>query len=132
MSLCEKVQDRGIDALPCDYAIANLQSGNLKEALRAFGNDFEQVVFPHYKQLKEIKQRFVASGALACHMTGSGPTIYAVAESAEHANDLVKEFRTREESDHNLVVCAAKFDQVDLYPVHSLKSGAQVVHVQKS
>jgi len=131
MSLAEKVKDRGIDALPCDYAITNLESGNLKEALRAFGNDFEQVVFPHYKQLKEIKQRFLAAGALSCHMTGSGPAIYAVAESAEHNLELVKEFRTREASDNNLV-CATKFDQVDLYPVHSLPSGAQVVQIQKS
>jgi 4-diphosphocytidyl-2-C-methyl-D-erythritol kinase len=131
MSLCEKVKDRGIDALPCDYAIDNLRSGNLKEALRAFGNDFEQVVFPHYKQLKEIKQRFIGAGALGCHMTGSGPTIYAVAESADHALELVKEFRSREASDNNLV-CATKFDQIDLYPVHSLTSGAKVVHVQKS
>jgi 4-diphosphocytidyl-2-C-methyl-D-erythritol kinase len=131
MSLAEKVKDRGIDALPCDYATTNLDQGNLKEALRAFGNDFEQVVFPHYQQLKEIKQKFLAAGALSCHMTGSGPTIFALAENAEHASELVKEFRQREASDNNLV-CATKFDQIDLYPVHSVNSGAQVVQVEKS
>lgn len=131
MSLSEKVKDRGIDSLPCDYAIANLDSGNLKEALRAFGNDFEQVVFPHYKQLKEIKQRFLAAGALSCHMTGSGPTIFAVAESAEHAQELVIQFRQREAQDTSLV-CATKFDQIDLYPVHSLQNGAHVVQVEKT
>ncbi|MBS1993188.1 MAG: 4-(cytidine 5'-diphospho)-2-C-methyl-D-erythritol kinase [Cyanobacteria bacterium SZAS LIN-3] len=130
MSLEEKVKDRGIDALPCDYAIANLQKHNLKEALRVFGNDFEQVVFPHYKQLKEIKTRFIASGALASHMTGSGPTIYAVAESAEHARELMSEFRRREAADTSLV-CATKFDQVDLYAVHSTEGGAMVVQVEK-
>jgi len=131
LSLAEKVKDRGIDSLPSTYAIDNLRQGNLKEALRAFGNDFEQIVLPNYKQLKEIKQRFLAAGALSAQMTGSGPTMFALAESAEHAQSLIKEFRQREADDHNLV-CATKFDQIDLYPVHSINQGSHVVQVEKS
>jgi 4-diphosphocytidyl-2-C-methyl-D-erythritol kinase len=130
MSLAEKLKDRGIDAIPCDYAQANLESGNLKEALRAFGNDFEQVVFPHYQQLKEIKQRFLACGALACHMTGSGPTIFAVAESAAHAAELVERYKDSEAEASN-IACAAKYDQIDLYAVRSIDVGARVVQVGK-
>jgi 4-diphosphocytidyl-2-C-methyl-D-erythritol kinase len=130
LSLADKLRDRGVDALPCDYAQANLQGGNLKEALRAFGNDFEQVVFPHYQQLKEIKQRFLACGALACHMTGSGPTIYAVAESAAHANELIEKYKESEAEASN-IACAAKYDQIDLYAVRSINVGARVVQVGK-
>ena len=131
LSLAEKLNDRGIAALPCDYALSNLASGNLKEALRAFGNDFEQVVFPHYQQLKDIKQRFLACGALACHMTGSGPTIYAVAESAAHAAELMQKYKESEAGAASNIMCAAKFDQIDLYEVRSIDHGAQVIQVGK-
>lgn len=126
LSLSEKLQDRGInEGDPSGYIVNQLRRGDLRAALKAFGNDFEQVIFPHYQQLKDIKQTFLKQGALTCHMTGSGPTIYAVAASAEDAEALKKRFK-EEYCKSEGVVCATKYDPIELWTTSTIGGGARV------
>jgi 4-diphosphocytidyl-2-C-methyl-D-erythritol kinase len=130
-SLAEKLRDRQIiepTEVPGDFVARNLASGTLPEALKGFGNDFEQVVFPHYQELKEIKQTFLKLGALACHMTGSGPTIYAVTESRDAAEKLKHDFY-QEFCQANEIACATKYDPIDLWVTQTIENGAQVLAV---
>lgn len=118
--LSERLHDRGIADDATKHVADNLKdSCNYAEAYKAFGNDFEQALFPHYKELKELKTKFMELGALACHMTGSGPTIYAVCDSAESAETLKQDYKEMVLKERDMV-CATKFDPVDLFVVHSI------------
>ncbi|WP_456433128.1 4-(cytidine 5'-diphospho)-2-C-methyl-D-erythritol kinase [Thermosulfuriphilus sp.] len=63
---------------------------------RGLINDLEEVTFGLYPGLREIKAAFIAFGARASLMSGSGPTIFAVFEEAEAARRagecLLKDF----------------------------------------
>lgn len=136
-SLAEKLRDRqigGADEVPGDYVARKLpgvtssDNSELADALKGFGNDFEQVVFPHYQELKEIKQTFLKLGAMACHMTGSGPTIFAVCESRDAAEKLKHDFY-QEFCQANEIACATKYDPIDLWVTQTIDHGAQVLAV---
>lgn len=125
-SLSEKLKDRGITDDATGFACQNLLAGDQEKAITAFGNDFEQAIFPDYRELKGIKQRFMNLGARVCHMTGSGPTIYAIARDSEHAVQLKEAF---EESvlKETTISCAAKSDPVDLFVVQTLEHGVKIL-----
>ncbi|HEY9869275.1 MAG TPA: hypothetical protein V6D08_08925, partial [Candidatus Obscuribacterales bacterium] len=73
-------------------AINGLASGNLELATSCFGNDLEPVVFHHYPQLSGLKQRLLALGCWSCHLTGSGPALFAVAPDRKSAQALRRTF----------------------------------------
>ena len=125
-SLSEKLKDRGITDDATGFACQNLLASDQEKAITAFGNDFEQAIFPDYRELKGIKQRFMNLGARVCHMTGSGPTIYAIARDSEHAVQLKEAF---EESvlKETTISCAAKSDPVDLFVVQTLEHGVKIL-----
>lgn len=128
--LAEKLRDRHMtETLPSDFASQALADGNLSEALKAFGNDFEQVVFPHYQELKDIKQTFIKLGAIGCHMTGSGPTIFAVTTGRAEAEKLKSDFYD-DYCQVNEIACATKYDPIDLWVANTVESGAQILEVK--
>lgn len=126
LGLSERLKDRGIADDATDFARQALTDEDFDRAIKAFGNDFEQAIFPHYKELKATKHRFLEAGALSCHMTGSGPTIYALAADREAAEKLKEKFSELLVNENNMV-CATKFDQIDLYLASSKKEGAAVL-----
>ena len=124
--LSERTKDRGITDDATAYAAEKLAAGELTDAIKVFGNDFEQAIFPHYKELKAIKQRFMQEGALTSHMTGSGPTVYAVCRTQEEAEKLKRDYEEgvlRETT----ISCAAKSDPVDLFVCMTTPHGARIL-----
>lgn len=73
-------------------AICGLQNNDLQLAISGFGNVFEPVIFEHYEQLGEIKKQLLKYGALCCHLTGSGPTLYAVVPDRQAAKNIQHQF----------------------------------------
>ncbi len=54
-------------------------------------NIFEIVAFQKYPVLSELKDCFNKNGALGSLMTGSGPTVFALAKDIPSAVNLCKE-----------------------------------------
>lgn len=69
-----------------DGAINGLKWGDLELAFKSFGNVFEPVVFSRFPELLKLKDAVAELGAFCCHMTGSGPTLYAVVPDHEAAH----------------------------------------------
>lgn len=50
----------------------------LNELIPLLTNDFEEVIFSQYPEIKEIKERLLMEGAEASLMTGSGSTVFGI------------------------------------------------------
>lgn len=65
--------------------IEKMQQNNVPDAAKELFNVFESVVFGEYPLVLEIKDEFIRSGALGALMTGSGPTVFALARDSSSA-----------------------------------------------
>ncbi|NEO34801.1 MAG: 4-(cytidine 5'-diphospho)-2-C-methyl-D-erythritol kinase [Moorea sp. SIOASIH] len=66
-------------------AILNKDGGQIGSLLR---NDLEKVVLPNHPQVLQLREAFENSGAIGTMMSGSGPTVFALCESQEQAQEI--------------------------------------------
>jgi 4-diphosphocytidyl-2-C-methyl-D-erythritol kinase len=60
-------------------------------------NDLERVVLPAYPQISEIKEKllqFVGNGCLGAMMSGSGATVFGIAENLDAAEKIAHSIRS--------------------------------------
>jgi 4-diphosphocytidyl-2-C-methyl-D-erythritol kinase len=57
----------------------------IEEVMRLASNDFEKIVFEHFPEIKEIKEKMIHFGAKYCMMTGTGSTVWAMFDEPEAA-----------------------------------------------
>jgi 4-diphosphocytidyl-2-C-methyl-D-erythritol kinase len=71
------------------------RAGNPLLALVRTGiqNDFEQVVFPEYPELREIKKALLRSGAKYASLSGSGSTLYGLFMSQDVARTAAEKLQ---------------------------------------
>ncbi|MBX6378834.1 MAG: hypothetical protein IRY95_09860 [Clostridia bacterium] len=67
---------------------AALARGDREGLGRLLQNDLEAVVLPRFDVLRSLKGALAAAGALGCVLSGSGPTVVALARSWGHASAL--------------------------------------------
>ncbi len=71
--------------------------GTISELHRVIQNDFEDVVFPEYSVIAEVKKRLLEFGSVFSQMSGSGSSVYGFFDNeaaAKNAIDIMgKEFR---------------------------------------
>lgn len=72
-----------------------LENGELSEVVRRIHNDLQWAALELKPELQETIDRALAAGALTAIVSGSGPTVFAIAESAEHASKIAATFGDR-------------------------------------
>ena len=58
---------------------------NINEIMKIASNDFEKIVFEHFPEIKEIKEKMLFFGANYSMMTGTGSTVWAMFDDEEAA-----------------------------------------------
>lgn len=91
-------QKHGGSQIPVDYAEILQSLKSIADAKNSVANDFEPVLFPHYPELEEIKQKLYDAGAEYASLTGSGSVVYGMflaEDNAKKAEMIFKEtYRT--------------------------------------
>lgn len=91
---------------PIVSAIARRDGDKIGQLLH---NDLEKVVLPEYPQVLKLREVFAAQKILGTMMSGSGPTVFALTESREQAQEVGSAVRDRM-ADPNLEFWIAKFN----------------------
>ncbi|WP_261806560.1 4-(cytidine 5'-diphospho)-2-C-methyl-D-erythritol kinase [Lapidilactobacillus luobeiensis] len=73
--------------------IAGLQNKDWHTMAQGMANSLEEVTFRQYPQLAVIKQRMLRSGALVAQMSGTGPTMFALAARESQAKRIYNAMR---------------------------------------
>ena len=76
-----------------------LTGGVVEEIAACVENVLESVTVDAYPQIAEVKAELVARGALAVLMSGSGPTVFALAKDEEQARSLAAGLAERWQAD---------------------------------
>ena len=74
-----------------DGIIKALEQSATGLLLESCGNVLESVTIPAHPVIAEIKQKMLAAGATCALMSGSGPTVFAVAEKKEITERILTE-----------------------------------------
>lgn len=76
------------DGARCHAVIAALRSHRPARVAASLYNGLEAAVAPAHPEIARIRAALLAAGALAAVMSGSGPTVFAVARSFEQARQI--------------------------------------------
>ncbi len=76
-----------------DAVAQAIQEGGYKQAFSLADNTFEEILFPRYPELEEMKRFFVDRGYPTL-MTGSGPTMIVQVDAGRDAFQLQEELKT--------------------------------------
>jgi 4-diphosphocytidyl-2-C-methyl-D-erythritol kinase len=76
-------------------------------------NDLERIVLPAHPQVAKLKDALSALTPLGAMMSGSGPTVFALAESRDHANQIRLTIE-----DPNLDIWVTQFSTVGIHLAH--------------
>ncbi len=58
-------------------------------------NDLEKIVLPHYPKIQQLRDAFAETDSLGVMMSGSGSTVFALAQSPEQANEIALTMQTK-------------------------------------
>lgn len=119
-----EVPPRSVQSAPFDSepsSVSAVQS-TARAMAKTLKNDLEQVVFAEHKDLESVRQAMESHGAIAARLTGSGPTLYALIESTEHAELLKNKLLTFQSEYNN-----SKIFPLDFWIAESFSRGARVI-----
>lgn len=78
-----------------DAMIDAITAGETSRIFQAMGNVLETVTIPLHPEIDTIKQALLDAGAEQAMMSGSGPTVFAFARTAEEAERIANQMRNR-------------------------------------
>jgi len=61
-------------------------------------NSFEGLIIKKYPEIGKIKDRLIEEGALGAIMSGSGPTVFGIAQDKEQALKIHKKLKSEYKS----------------------------------
>ena len=62
-----------------------LKEGGLEGIAKNLFNSFEELIIKKYREIGKIKDRLIEEGALGTLMSGSGPTVFGIAQNKEQS-----------------------------------------------
>jgi 4-diphosphocytidyl-2-C-methyl-D-erythritol kinase len=68
--------------------VAALGSRHAKGVAQSLYNGLEATVVPAHPEIEQMKAALLAAGALGALMSGSGPTVFGIARSLDHARQI--------------------------------------------
>jgi len=71
-----------------------LEKGDILGVANRLSNVLETVTIPEYPQIGKIKESMLEYGAMASLMSGSGPTVFGLAENQDKAEYIAEKLRT--------------------------------------
>ena len=71
-----------------------LKEGELEEIVKNLFNSFEELIIKKYPEIGKIKDRLIEESALGALMSGSGPTVFGIAQNKEQALKIYKKLKS--------------------------------------
>jgi len=70
-----------------------LKDGGLEGIAKNLFNSFEELIITKYREIGEIKDRLIEEGVLGALMSGSGPTVFGIAQNKENALKIYEKLK---------------------------------------
>jgi 4-diphosphocytidyl-2-C-methyl-D-erythritol kinase len=70
-----------------------LKDGGLEGIANNLFNSFEELIITKYREIGEIKDRLIEEGVLGALMSGSGPTVFGIAQNKENALKIYEKLK---------------------------------------
>ena len=71
-----------------------LKKGGLEGIAKNLFNSFEELIIKKYPEIGKIKDRLIEEGALGTLMSGSGPTVFGIAQNKEQALKIYEKLKS--------------------------------------
>ena len=84
----------GVDPKESDFDLRTLPDIPVESWQGIVKNDFEDSIFPHHGELRELKEEMLRLGALYSSMSGSGSSIYGIFRNYDLANNAKSSLRS--------------------------------------
>ena len=78
-----------------DAQIHSIEEADLKECAGLCGNVLERVTVVRYPEIDEIKKDMTEAGAIGAMMSGSGPSVFGLYESADKAKEAAESMKKK-------------------------------------
>lgn len=78
-----------------DRMLRALASGDLGEVAASLGNVFEAVMLPRHPEIRELKERMLAKGAVGALMSGAGPSVLGLVHDRESGEEIARDLAQR-------------------------------------
>ncbi|MBQ1415704.1 MAG: 4-(cytidine 5'-diphospho)-2-C-methyl-D-erythritol kinase [Selenomonas sp.] len=96
----QNYDEQGAERHPDNEAIQKeIARGNRKGVAKLLCNVLESVTINKYDVIERYKQMMLAKGAMASMMSGSGPTVFALAKNREQAEEIAGFMRQEKNAD---------------------------------
>lgn len=89
---------------------------NATEISQKLHNDLEKIVLPEYPAVAELRQAFNNAGAIGTMMSGSGPSVFGICTSLDHAQQVKQQVRSQ-----------IPDEDLELFATQMIAHGIQVV-----
>ncbi len=80
--------DRRLEQLRTGAMMSAIVRGDAAAIGAGLHNDLEKVVLPHYPKIQQLRDAFAQTDSLGVMMSGSGSTVFALAQSLEQAGAI--------------------------------------------
>jgi 4-diphosphocytidyl-2-C-methyl-D-erythritol kinase len=78
--------------------LSALKEGRLEGIAKNLFNSFEELIIKKYREIRKIKDRLIEEGVLGTLMSGSGPTVFGIAQNKEQALKIYKKLKSEYKS----------------------------------